>query len=99
MSWRRPAKQRDSHSNLPIRHKLRRLLRFRPLVTIFQPRRLRANLILRWNGGGDKNVAADDGAFADVGFSAEDRGAGVNGDVVLDRGMAFLSAQHLAKVR
>lgn len=50
--------------------------------------------------GGDavheEDVGADGAAFADDGFAADNGGAGVEGDVVFDGGMAFLPAEGLA---
>src|SRR6266496_1404843 len=42
------------------------------------------------------DIAANNGATADDGCPAKDGGAGVNYDVVLDCGMALLSADHPA---
>ncbi len=46
-----------------------------------------------------KHIAADNRAFADNRIPAKDRRPGVDCDIVLNRRMAFQSAEHLAEMR
>src|SRR3954453_20318603 len=82
-------------SDLKIQHDLR-IFTPRAAVAVFQLWRLGDNLVVRRGAGGDEDVAADDRAFANHGVAAEDGGAGVDRDVVLDRRVARLAPQVLA---
>ena len=57
--------------------------------------RLGADLIERRDAGGDKHVAANQRALADPRVAAEDGGPGIDGDIVLDGGMALVAAKKL----
>jgi hypothetical protein len=45
---------------------------------------------------GEPDIAADDRSRADAGIAAENRGAGIDGDIILDGGMPLRAAQFLS---
>ena len=57
--------------------------------------RFDADARARCDAAGDEYVGSNHGTFTDDGFAAEDGGAGINRDIILNRGMTFSAAQAL----
>src|SRR5262245_40881749 len=93
----KPPKPPTLPLNLEIHHKLLLPHRPGPPVAVFQLGGLGADLIEGGNAGGDEHVAPDGGPPADDSIATEDGGAGVDGHIVLDGRVAFLTAQKLTE--
>ena len=65
-------------------------------VSVFEVLCFEGDVVFGWNGFGEKDGAADDGAVSDDGVSAEDGGVCVDGDIVFDGGVSFCASDELS---